>query len=200
MRTSKSLYFLASAFILSTSFSNLSFAANVKPPVKKRAALAVDNNSSLNPQVKAQLNQALGLVNRGQYQQAVPILYRLTRRPELESQRMQLKYILGSSLLNVGLPQIAAFQFAEVIKNGSSRYVRQSIEQLSLAADALGDESLLNYAKSRVTEKKSSISDWAKSKCITVSSLRPSMFSIECRSTVAMAFKPCTIVDFAILR
>jgi hypothetical protein len=150
MRTSKNFYLLVSAFILSASFGTLSFAANAQPPVKKRAALAVDSNSALNPQIKAQLNQALGLVNRGQYQQAVPILYRLTRRPELESQRMQLKYILGSSLLNLGLPQIAAFQFAEVIKNGSSRYVRQSIEQLSLAADALGDESLLNYAISKI--------------------------------------------------
>jgi tetratricopeptide (TPR) repeat protein len=97
-----------------------------------------------------QLAMALKLVQSGQYQAAVPVLYALSRKPEFEREKMQIKYILGSALMELGLNQIAAFQFVEVIKNGNSHYVRQSIEKLSLAADALGDDSLLNYAVSKV--------------------------------------------------
>jgi len=98
----------------------------------------------------AQVNQALGLVRAKQYQQAVPLLYTLSRRPEYAKEHMQIKYALGTSLLELGLNQIAAFQFVEVIKDAKNRYVRQAIEKLSLAADALGDDTLLNYAVSKI--------------------------------------------------
>jgi tetratricopeptide (TPR) repeat protein len=97
-----------------------------------------------------QLTEALALVRSGQYQKAAPILYTLSKRPEFESERMQIKYILGTALSELGLHQTAAFQFVDVIRNGGSKYVRQSIERLSLAADTLGDDTLLNYAVSKV--------------------------------------------------
>lgn len=97
-----------------------------------------------------QLNQALAWVRAGQHQQAAPLLYTLSRRSELENERMQIKYILGVSLSEMKLYQTAAFQFVDVIRNGNSKYVRQAIERLSVAADALGDDTLLNYAISKV--------------------------------------------------
>lgn len=98
----------------------------------------------------SQLSQALSLVRSANYQQALPILYSLSKRPEFAAERMQIKFIMGSALLELKLYQTAAFQFVEVIRNGSSKYVTPSIQKLSMAADALGDDSLLNYAINRV--------------------------------------------------
>lgn len=97
-----------------------------------------------------QLSDALAMIRSGQYQQAAPVLFSLSRRPDLAAERMQIKYLLGLSLSEMGLYQTAAFQFVDVIRNGGSRYVRQAIERLSIAADALGDDTLLNYAISKV--------------------------------------------------
>jgi tetratricopeptide (TPR) repeat protein len=90
------------------------------------------------------------LVQAGQYQEAVPLLYSLSKKAEFADEKMQIKYILGTALSELDLNQIAAFQFVEVIKNGNSHYVKQAIEKLSLAADKLGDDTLLNYAVSKV--------------------------------------------------
>jgi hypothetical protein len=100
--------------------------------------------------LQQQLNAALAQVRAGQYQQAAPTLYTLSRRNELQNERMQIKYILGVALSEMKLYQTAAFQFVDVIRNGGSKYVRQSIDRLSIAADALGDDTLLNYAISKV--------------------------------------------------
>ncbi len=99
---------------------------------------------------RRQLTDALSMVRQGQYQSAAPMLHALSRRPEFEAERMQLKYILGVSLMELKLNQIAAFQFVEVIRNGNNRWVKQAIEKLSVVADALGDDTLLNYAITRV--------------------------------------------------
>jgi len=63
---------------------------------------------------------------------------------------MQIKYLLGLMLYQMKMNQVAAFQFISVVKDGKSKYLRQSMEKLSLAADALGDDTLLNYAISKV--------------------------------------------------
>ncbi|MBX3018620.1 MAG: tetratricopeptide repeat protein [Bdellovibrionaceae bacterium] len=97
-----------------------------------------------------QLTQALQLVRAGQHLQAAPQLYSLSRRPEFTSERMQIKYILGVSLMELKLYQIAAFQFVDVVRRGDSKYVRQALEKLSIVADQLGDDTLLNYAISKV--------------------------------------------------
>ncbi len=121
-----------------------------KAKAVSKAPVVTKSESNLSAVSSAQLSQALKLVQSGQYQTAVPLLYSLSRRAEFEKERMQIKYILGSSLMDLGLNQIAAFQFVEVIKNGNSHYVKNAIEKLSLAADVLGDDTLLNYAVSRI--------------------------------------------------
>jgi hypothetical protein len=58
--------------------------------------------------------------------------------------------MLGLKLQKMNLPQLAAFQFMTVIKDGNNRYINQSLEKLSQVADRLNDDSLLNYAYSKV--------------------------------------------------
>jgi len=48
------------------------------------------------------------------------------------------------------LYQLSAFQFISVVKGGNGKYVNLALEKLSIVADELGDDSLLNYAISRV--------------------------------------------------
>ncbi|PWU17783.1 MAG: hypothetical protein C5B49_08295 [Bdellovibrio sp.] len=113
------------------------------------AAAAATARSAANTPAN-QLTQALALVRQGNCLQASPMLYSLSRRPEFATERMQIKYILGSCLMGLKLNQISAFQFVDVVRRGDSKYVRQSLEKLSIAADQLGDDTLLNYAISKV--------------------------------------------------
>jgi len=127
-------------------------AAKSSPALKKTPTIkaVVESTAREASQNSAQLNQALRLMQNGQCQQAVPALYSMSRKAEFAREKMQIKYILGSCLMDLGLNQIAAFELVEVIKNGSSRYVKQAIEKLSVAADTLGDDTLLNYAISKI--------------------------------------------------
>jgi tetratricopeptide (TPR) repeat protein len=93
---------------------------------------------------------ALNLAKTGKYPEASQRLFQLSYSPRFASKRMQLKYILGMTLSQMKLNQVAAFQFIGVIKEGHNNFVKQSLEKLSLAADELGDDTLLNYAISRV--------------------------------------------------
>ena len=149
--------------ILSTSLALSSFvqAQGVRKrqgAPKKSSGLGnvIKNNqqkaSSATPlsEMQRRLSEALTMARNGQYQQAAPLLYSLSKRSELSSEQMQIKYLLGVALSELKLYQTAAFQFVDVIRNGNSRYVRQAIERLSIAADALGDDTLLNYAISKV--------------------------------------------------
>lgn len=141
---------LLSAILMTTVFSaeNAMAVKKMKKGAKATSTQAVVPQAA-NP-LNAQLVKALHMVQSGQYQEAVPLLYSLSKKPELVKERMQIKYILGNALMELGLNQIAAFQFVEVIKNGTSHYVKQAIEKLSIAADQLGDDTLLNYAVSKV--------------------------------------------------
>src|SRR5690606_34876233 len=56
----------------------------------------------------------------------------------------------GVSLMELKLHQVAAFQFVDVVRRGNNKYVRQALEKLSIVADHLGDDTLLNYAISKV--------------------------------------------------
>lgn len=103
-----------------------------------------------NSPLRQQVNQALALAKSGQYEQASNALFQLTRRAELQAERPQLKYVLGLMLMEMKLNQVAAFQFVDVIRMGNSRYVKNAIEKLSIVADNLGDDTLLNYAVSKV--------------------------------------------------
>lgn len=128
--------------------------SNAKPAPAKSSARPQQARPSAPVQNRAtpanQLSQALQMVRSGQYLQAAPLLYSLSRRPEFTNERMQIKYILGVALMELKLNQVAAFQFVDVVRRGDSRYVRQALEKLSIVADQLGDDTLLNYAISKV--------------------------------------------------
>jgi tetratricopeptide (TPR) repeat protein len=115
-------------------------------PQQKRQEAPVKKVSS----ASTQLSSALALARDGAHDRAAVQLYRLSRHPDLTSQRNQIKYILGVSLMELGYYQVASFQFVDVIRNRDPRYTRQAIEKLSSVADTLGDDSLLNYAVNRV--------------------------------------------------
>src|SRR5690606_2793610 len=48
------------------------------------------------------------------------------------------------------LYQLSAFHFVDVVKEGNPQNIKKALEKLSLAADKLSDETLLNYAMSKV--------------------------------------------------
>lgn len=130
--------------------------ANIKKasPANSRGWQPKANQSqatgSASAATQRQLSDAIAMVRSGQYDQAIPRLFTLSRRPDLASERMQIKYLLGVALLETKFYQIAAFQFVDVIRNGNNRYTKQAIEKLSVAADELGDDTLLNYAITKV--------------------------------------------------
>lgn len=111
----------------------------------KRSVASVGSSKN-----RQELIDALRLVKTGRFQQASIKLFQLSHNPRFRDRRMQIKYLLGLMLYQMKLPQVAAFQFISVIKDGNNKYLRQSLEKLSLAADSLGDDTLLNYAISRV--------------------------------------------------
>lgn len=96
------------------------------------------------------LTDALALAKAGRYKEASQRLFQMSFSPNYAAQRMQIKYLLGLMLYQMKLNQVAAFQFITVIKDGNSKYIKQSLEKLSMAADHLGDDTLLNYAISRI--------------------------------------------------
>jgi tetratricopeptide (TPR) repeat protein len=97
-----------------------------------------------------QLAEALERVRSGKYIQAAPLLFQLSRRNELANEQMQIKYILGLSLMELKMYQVASFQFVEVIKQGNSKYVKLAVQKLAAIADYLGDDTILNYALNKV--------------------------------------------------
>lgn len=113
------------------------------PPQRRDRAYATN-------QYAKQLNQGLTAVKNGQYAQGANILFNLSKRPEMSPYRAQIKYILGTALMELKLYQVAAFQFVDVIRLNSDKYKKQAIEKLSIAADLLGDDTLLNYSISKV--------------------------------------------------
>lgn len=96
------------------------------------------------------LTEAMAMAKAGRYAEASQKLFQLSYSPRFRDRRMQIKYVLGMTLHQMKLNQVSAFQFIGVVKEGNNKYIKQSLEKLSLAADALGDDTLLNYAISRV--------------------------------------------------
>lgn len=123
-----------------------------KPSARKAApAPAPTSTSRATPSyLKQQLSQALRMAQSGQYLNAANALFSLSRRSELQADRPQIKYILGLMLMELKLNQVAAFQFVDVIRMNNPKYTKQAIEKLSIVADTLGDDTILNYAVSRV--------------------------------------------------
>lgn len=124
-----------------------------KPSVTRSKATPAPKKiytKELNQHIRQQLSQALEYMRAGQHLQAANAFFSLSRRSELRQERPQLKYFLGLSLMELNLNQIAAFQFVDVIRSPDNRYRKQAIEKLSVVADRLGDETLLNYSVLRL--------------------------------------------------
>jgi tetratricopeptide (TPR) repeat protein len=141
--------------LLISGLAPMAFAAPAKKAPPRKAAPAAQARRAAAPAPKTnplrqQMNQALALARGGQYEQASNALFQLARRAELQAERPQLKYVLGLMLMEMKLNQVAAFQFVDVIRMGNNKYVKQAIEKLSIVADSLGDDTLLNYAVSKV--------------------------------------------------
>ncbi len=95
---------------------------------------------------------------QGKYGEAAKLLFPMSRNPQFQSSSAQIKYVLGLMLIEMKLNQAAAFVFYDVINQESragrkSKYLRQSLAKLSLAADALDSEVLLKYAIKKVSEE-----------------------------------------------
>lgn len=108
-------------------------------------------------QSDALLTRARNLASSGQYQEASKLLFQLSRSPKYSRDAAQIKYILGLMLYEMKLYQSAAFVFYDVVRHESrarskSRYLRQSLEKLALAADHLNSDVLLRYAIKNIKE------------------------------------------------
>ncbi len=121
-----------------------------KKPAVKASSVKSAKPARSAPAGNRELVEALALTKAGKYAEAAPKLFKLSYSPRFASRRMQIKYILGLTLQQLGLNQVAAFQYIGVIKDGKSKFVKQSLERLSLAADSLGEDTLLNYAIARL--------------------------------------------------
>ncbi len=97
------------------------------------------------------------LAANGQYQEASKLLFQMSRSPRYEKNSAQIKYVLGLMLFEMKLNQASAFVFYDLIRqesktNPKSRFIRQSLEKLAIAADALDSDVLLRYAIKQVDE------------------------------------------------
>jgi tetratricopeptide (TPR) repeat protein len=123
------------------------------PPSSKPAATAKVSRPANSGAISANdqdFNEAQNLIRAGKYAEASQKLFALSYSPRYRDKRMQIKYVLGLALQQLKLNQVAAFQYIGVVKEGNNKFIKQSLERLSLAADSLGDDTLLNYAISRV--------------------------------------------------
>ena len=125
-------------------------AADTRPPARKASAATATPRGPAAAPTDRDLGDALLLAKSGKYAEAAKRLFTLSYSPRFAPKRMQIKYILGLALQQLKLNQVAAFQFIGVIKAGQNSYVKQSLKNLSLAANTLGDDTLLNYAISRI--------------------------------------------------
>lgn len=136
--------------LLLTTISLISPVSSWAQAPKRTTRPASSGGNSREDQLKFKLSNALRQAQSGQYEGAANSLFALARRPELAAERAQIKYILGTMLVEMKLYQAAAFQFVDVIRMNHPKYSKQAIEKLSIVADSLGDDTILNYAISRV--------------------------------------------------
>lgn len=125
-----------------------------KVAAKKKPVATASRPAATSSGNEAEFQEAMRLVRSGQYQQASARLFQLSLSPKYADRRTQLRYLLGLMLYQMKLNQLSAFQFISVVRDGNSKFLEDGLEKLSLAADELGDDALLNYAISRVKVEK----------------------------------------------
>lgn len=101
--------------------------------------------------------KARQLAASGQYQDASKLLFQMSRSSKYDRDAAQIKYILGLMLFEMKFYQSAAFVFYDVVRqesrsNPKSKYLRQSLEKIALAADILNSDTLLRYAIKQINE------------------------------------------------
>jgi tetratricopeptide (TPR) repeat protein len=141
-----------SVFLLAASLTIPHFteAQRARPQQKAPARRTAPTQNFSGNNLKSQLSSALQAAQSGRYESAAASLFSLSRRAELQAERPQIKYILGTMLVEMRLYQTAAFQFVDVIRLNHPKYTKMAIEKLSVVADSLGDDTILNYAINRV--------------------------------------------------
>lgn len=100
--------------------------------------------------VDQRLRSALNLYEKRQLLPAASALFSIRSRPELKPYRGMIYLTLGKIFLELNFPQVAAWQFANVIMVNDQGYNKKALEYLFIAADRLGDETILNYAVSKM--------------------------------------------------
>lgn len=132
---------------LRLSLINLSLAFSIS--MASGLSFAQENNYAANIRVP-QLKQALELYESKKLVPAAAALFSLRARPDLKNYRALIYLTLGKIFLDLKFPQVAAWQFANVVIINDDRFNIRALQLLSVAADQLGDETILNYAVSKM--------------------------------------------------
>ncbi len=108
--------------------------------------------------VKREEDKGRQAVRRGDYYEASKIFFGLLDKEKNPLRLLQIRFILGRTLQELKLHQVAAFPYYEIIRsegktNPKNKYVRQSLERLTVAADQLESDILLNYAVKQINEE-----------------------------------------------
>ena len=96
--------------------------------------------------VYVRLNRALDFMERKNYLEAVKRLFALKTHPHLKKQRTQINFVLGQAFYKLGLFHAAGFHFISVVRAGSKKYARKSLEMLSQISATSGSDDMLNFA------------------------------------------------------
>ena len=98
---------------------------------------------------QARLNRALDLIKNKNYLEGVRNLFELNQDKSFKNRRIEMKFILGKTFMELGLFQAASFQFVSIIESNNRQYAEKSLRHLSEIASMLGDKSILEFAIQR---------------------------------------------------
>lgn len=129
--------------------------SSASPGTATRATRSADPRVSA---IKREEDRARQAVRRGDYPEATKLFFNLLDKETNPARVLQIRFILGRTLQEMGLHQVSAFPYYEIVrtevkKNPKNKYVRQSLERLTVAADALDSDILLNYAVRLIDEE-----------------------------------------------
>lgn len=97
-------------------------------------------------------------VRRNDFYEASKIFFGLLDKERNAQRLLQIRFILGRTLQELKLHQVAAFPYYEIIRsegktNPKNKYVRQALERLTVAGDSLESDILLSYAIKQINEE-----------------------------------------------
>lgn len=136
-------------------------AASARPATGVRPGTAPTLSRNADPRALAvarEEDRGRQAVRRNDYYEASKIFFGLLDKEKNPARLLQIRFILGRTLQELKLHQVAAFPYYEIIRsegktNPKNRYVRQSLERLTVAGDALDSDILLNYAVKQINEE-----------------------------------------------